>query len=45
MKNKVVAERYAQALFELAQEQRQEAKFGGILDDVLTMMDEHPDFK
>lgn len=44
MKNKVVAERYAQALFQLAQEQRQEAKFGGILDDILEMMKEHPDF-
>lgn len=45
MKNQVVAERYAQALFQLAQDQRQEAKFGGILDDILTMMKEHPDFE
>jgi len=45
MKNQVVAERYAQALFQLAKEQRQEAKFGGILDDILAMMKEHPDFE
>lgn len=45
MKNQVVAERYAQALFQLAQEQRQEAKFGGILEDILAMMTEYPDFE
>ncbi len=44
MKNKVIAERYATALFELAQEQRQETAYGGILTDIIAMMDEHPDF-
>lgn len=44
MKQTVIAERYAEALFELAQELRQEARFGGILDDIEEMAKEHPDF-
>lgn len=44
MKQKVVAERYAEALFSLAREQRQEGKFGGILEDIVKISKEHPDF-
>lgn len=44
MKQKVVAERYAEALFSLAREQRQESRFGGILDDLETLLKEQPDF-
>lgn len=44
MKQTVVAERYAEALFELAQELRQETRFGGILDDIEAMAKENRDF-
>lgn len=44
MKNKIIAERYADALFDLARELRQEARFGGILDDIEAMAKENPDF-
>lgn len=45
MKQKVVAERYAEALFEVASEQRQESKYSGILKDIVKMFQEHPDFE
>ncbi len=44
MKQTVVAERYAEALFGLAQESRQEARYGGILDDIDAMTQDYPDF-
>lgn len=44
MKQKVVAQRYAGALFDLAKESRQEAKFGSALDDIVEMTKSHPDF-
>lgn len=43
-KQTVVAERYAEALFGLAQESRQEARYGGILDDIDAMTQDYPDF-
>jgi len=45
MKQKVVAERYAEALFDLAREQRQEGKFEGILKDIVELSNSHPEFK
>lgn len=44
MKNKIVAERYAEALFELAAESRSEARFGDVLDDIAALSQDHPDF-
>ncbi|HEY9839942.1 MAG TPA: ATP synthase F1 subunit delta [Candidatus Obscuribacterales bacterium] len=44
MKLTAVSERYAEALFSMAQEQRQEARFGGILDDIEALAQDHPDF-
>lgn len=45
MKNKVIADRYAEALFDLAREQRLEAKFDGVLRDIVEMSEKHPLFK
>ena len=45
MKNKVIAERYAESLFEIAREQRLEAKFDGMLRDIIEMSKQHPQFK
>lgn len=44
MKQKVIAERYAEALFELAQEKRQESKFLGVLKDVVKISEDHADY-
>lgn len=44
MKQKVIAERYAEALFDLAKESRQEARFGAVLDDIQALSKSHPDF-
>ena len=44
MNNNAIAERYAAALFNLASEQRQEARFGSVLDDIEQIAKEHPNF-
>jgi F-type H+-transporting ATPase subunit delta len=43
MKQKVIAERYAGALFGLATELKKEDEFGSILNDVLGLIDTYPD--
>ncbi|MGV3524479.1 MAG: ATP synthase F1 subunit delta [Candidatus Sericytochromatia bacterium] len=44
MKQTAIAERYTEALFDIAREQRLETRFGGILDDIAALMHNHPDF-